>query len=125
VSVAANAVYWVILALTYDGAVSTGTAAGLKYTFAVPASATLAGMHAGFTAASGLFTDDNMSGFTAIPTSVSGTLGAGNTAGLIDSAILTTSSTSGTLQLQWAQNVSSGTATRLFAGSHLVAWRVG
>jgi hypothetical protein len=120
-AVTANAVFDVTLALLYDGAVSTGVAAGIKAAFAVPAGATYVDFSLGLLNNSAGIGDD----FTAANATGQGSVGAGTTVGLLRSGLLTTAGTAGTLQLQWAQNVSSGTATRVFAGSKLILQRIG
>src|SRR5262245_26161469 len=54
-----------------------------------------------------------------------GTNGTGNVLAVTMQGSLTTSSTTGNLQLQWAQNTSSATATTVGTGSVLVLTRIG
>jgi hypothetical protein len=49
--------------------------------------------------------------------------GAGNLQSVYMNGALNVSSTAGTMQLQWAQNSSSGTATIVHAQSYFVLWR--
>jgi len=113
-------VYVVELSLIYDGV----TGADIQIAFTVPASATLVNTFiSGLTSAAALTTDDFVSAGTTNPSL--GTLGTGTNVGMQAKYLLTTSSTSGNLQLQWAQATINGTATRVFAGSYLIAQRVG
>jgi hypothetical protein len=121
VAVAANAVYDVRLVLLYDGAVSTGGAAGIRNQFTMPASATFVDVTAGLSATATTASDD----VVFANGSAWGSVGAGVTTGLIREGLLTTAGTAGNFQFQWAQNVSSGTATRVFAGSKLILSRAG
>jgi len=120
VAVAANAVYIVELALIYDA----DTAGDLKLGWTIPAGASITNVaDSMLTGTAAATTDDQMTAGTTNP--VAGGLGAGTNCGFVGKWLLTISSTSGTLQLQWAQGTSSATATRLFAGSYLLAQRVG
>lgn len=53
----------------------------------------------------------------------SGLVGAGTTVSLVIKALVVTGATAGDVKLQWAQNVSDPTATRVLANSRLVARR--
>jgi hypothetical protein len=119
VTVAANAVYRGELVLIYDG----DTAGDLKAAWTVPASATISTAFAtGLSGSAAAATDDLVTGASNTPQF--GALGSGTNCAALYIFILTTSGTSGTLQFQWAQNTSSATATRVFAGSHLVLQRI-
>lgn len=54
-----------------------------------------------------------------------GMLGTGNSVLVLVSAYIAVGGTSGNVVLQWAQQASSGTATRVLIGSHLTAHKVG
>jgi hypothetical protein len=120
VSVVASSAYLVELVLNYDA----DTAGDLKIGWTAPAGAVMTNVtQSSLTGTAATFTDDQMIAAVSVP--VSGGLGAGNNAGFLYKGFLNVSSTAGTLQLQFAQGTSSAVATRLFAGSYLLAQRVG
>jgi hypothetical protein len=119
-SVAANAVYKVELGLVYDGA----TAGDIQLGWTMPAAAAITNVHTVAITTAGAASTDDVTTATAGNPSF-GALGTGTNCGYGGVWILTTAGTSGTLQLQWAQNTSSATATRVFAGSYLVLQRIG
>lgn len=53
-----------------------------------------------------------------------GTVGAGNISFVIVAGTFTSAGTAGNINLQWAQRVSDATATRVLAGSFLIASRI-
>ena len=121
-SVVASGVYVAQWGLRMDGA----AAGDFKYAFTGPAGATMTWESRGLAAADA----SNLAAITtdvaAIGTTVThGCLGAGTTTRVAGSGLLVVSSTAGSLQLQWAQGTSSGTATNVFAGSWLKLERVG
>jgi hypothetical protein len=121
VSVAANCTYTLQLDLFYEGA-AAGTG-DLKWNFTSPSGTT------GLTGTPAYFgTDTNIHGaaFVALGSTFTtlGTNGAGVIKYALTTGTLVTSSTAGTLQFQWAQNSSSGTATKVRAGSNLCVWRI-
>lgn len=110
----------------FNGLISAvGAAIGtgdLKLTFTVPSGASMAFEATGFSAsatgplngnavraAAGLVSI-GISGGTASPALIFGSINMGPTAGPV--------------QFQWCQNVSSTTATQVLAGSYLVAWQI-
>jgi hypothetical protein len=112
--VAVNARYIFDSALFYTGAASP--AGDLKLSFSGPAGATMKWANRGV----------NSSGLSqynvVVETLAAGSPRAVGTNGATEMAAfpmgtVTTSSTSGNLQLQWAQNASSATGTALLAGS--------
>jgi hypothetical protein len=117
VAVAASASYLFFCYLDYEGA----SAGDLKYEWTVPASATLRFGQIGQTTASAATVASTNSDSTvyAIGTDAAATL---NAVTMIGSLVV--SSTAGNLQLQWAQNASSATATIVHAQSFLALWRV-
>lgn len=117
-SVAASATYVVSGYLNYAGA-AQGTG-DLKLTFTVPAGATLSYtlVRMDTAGATGL---TNPSGATV--TNVAGTSAVADRSVFI-SATLVLGGTAGSLQLQWAQNTSSTTATVVRARSWLWAQRI-
>ena len=117
VTVAANATYLLYCYLDYEGA----SAGDLKFSWSVPTSATMRFTIIGQTAASAAQTAVTGS------ESTSYTVGADAAATLnavLMTGTLVTSSSSGTLQLQWAQGASTGTATKVHAQSFLALWQV-
>lgn len=119
VSVAANATYKFDCTLIYEG--GTNGASDLKFKWAVPASATLT-----INIPAYFFTDNTTHGPSYIDqttTQALGTRGAGVRQSVAMTGSLLVSSTSGTLQLTWAQNTSSATATIVHAQSTLTLQR--
>lgn len=119
--VSASAKYAFEGILYYDGAVG----GGLKTAFTVPASATLrwAGSGSDITAA------PVASYSTVVATASAGVIsysciGAGTTQAVHIKGTTVISTTSGNLQLQWAQSASSATATRIFLDSWLRLTRI-
>jgi hypothetical protein len=120
IQVDASAVYLIDQILNYDGA----TGGDMQGAWTVPAGATMLSiMSTGLTTAATLYTDDNTSGGGG-STFGGGALGTGTNAGFRAMWLLTTAGTGGTLQMQWAQNTSSATATRMLAGSCIIATRI-
>lgn len=119
VAVAASTTYHVECVLLYDGA----TAGDLKVGFTAPASASFEGIAVGPSPTAASSADD-VTAYVVLGTANNfGALGTGTTTALKINGVITTSG-SGTLQLQWAQVASSGTATRVFANSYLMLRRV-
>lgn len=110
---AANGSWLFACFLKYEG--GTAGAADLKWAFTGPSgfgmNYELIGNAAGGASALGFL--------RGIPGSTAGTSGAGNAWGMFMFGTVTTGSTAGTLQLQWAQNTSNATATIVHAGSAL------
>lgn len=109
----ANATYDFDLDLSYNG--NTNGSGDLKFGFTGPS---------GFTMAFGTLVVSipagvSLGGGTQSTTVVSGSAGTGTPLYARASGILTTSATSGTLTLLWAQNTSSGTNTTLTTGSKM------
>jgi hypothetical protein len=90
----------------------------LKYNWSIPSGASLAFALNGIGTGGGSFDGDGFSGSGAL-----GTQGATQCAALFYGSLIV-GTTTGTLQLQWAQNTSSGTATTMQAGSVLELMRV-
>lgn len=113
----ANATYRVILTLKFDG--GTAGSSDIKIQFTGPS---------GFAVLGTLTGNRGGVGINAVWTGNPGALntgGAGVTQGALWVGTVTTGVTAGTLQLQFAQNTSSGTATFLRAGSDLTMWQTG
>jgi hypothetical protein len=120
VSVAASSVYEMTAFLKYDG----DTAGDLKFQWVGPSGATLSFWTETLqvTASS---TADDAHAISAISTAVSaGARGAGTNCAATMAGLLVVSTTAGTFKLQWSQDTSSATATRLFADSYVCLRRV-
>src|SRR5262245_12496724 len=121
VTVTATGTYRVELLLMYDAS----TAADLKVGFTGPAGAVLVGNASGLEIGATGSTNDFIGNITGISDTVNfGGLGAGSTLSAVITGTLRTTGTGGTFQLQWAQVASGGTATRVFADSHMTLWRI-
>jgi hypothetical protein len=122
VAVVANAIYLFDLFLVYDGA-ATGD---IQFKLVPPAGATLLWVPIGFpSSAAGTSSTVKMpkEGTAADTFGAVGT-GAGNIVVMTPRGILRTGASAGTLQLQWAQGTSDGTATTLYTDSWIRAQRV-
>ena len=119
-AVAANAVYRMELGMTY----TADTAGDIKIAWTTPASSTIAqAVCMGLSTTAATSSDDFTVGASSAPPF--GGIGAGSPAATLYIFIFTTAGTAGTLQLQWAQNTSSATATTVQTGSYLIGQRVG
>src|SRR5215471_9611652 len=122
VPVAAASIYEIRGCLYYTGAASS---ADLKFTFTIPTGASgyyfpcRQNLSGNFT---GSFGDQWTSTETANTT---GTTVPTNLMVVFIQGFLTVAGTAGNLQLQWAQNTSSGTNTNMRANSFLCAQRIG
>ena len=95
----------------------------IKWTFAAPSGAVL-DYYALHNEGGGTLLDNSATTYGASSTpNAAGGGGAAEAIGM--HGTLAVSSTAGNLQLKWAQNTSSGTATTVKANSHLVLRRVG
>jgi len=103
----------------YQG--GTGGASDLKLQWNVPAGATLNYAIAGLGSGGGNLASNAF--ISGTPAAVR-TNGAGNLLTAVLSGTLIMGVTTGTLQLQWAQNNSSGTSTQMMAGSSAELMRV-
>lgn len=116
--VIANATYLFVCYLDYEG--GTRGSSDIKHAWSVPSGGTLRYVKLG----------NNTSGVAEIVTLAGATIwpdatnGAGSLQGLLMLGSLIMGSTAGNLQLQWAQNTSSATATIVHAQSLLSLWRV-
>jgi hypothetical protein len=114
-----NAVYYFELVIGYQG--GTGGSSDIKLGWSLPSGATmtyaLEGNTTGGVATAGAWE-------TQSSTPALGTAGSGVPVGAVASGTIATSSTGGTMQLQWARNAGSGTAPTVLAGSTLDAWQV-
>ena len=120
VSVEANTTYVMELFMAYDGA----TGGDIKIGFTVPASTTGRLIAAGLTSTAAAYSDDQTSTGTLATVYSFGAVGTGTDAGVLLKGVVVTAGTAGTLQVQWAQLASSGTATRVFSSSYLALRRV-
>lgn len=119
VSVAASATYLFYCYLDYEG--GTGGSSDLKFSWSVPTSATLRFSLIGTDASNNTLTATTKSESTSYTLR---SAGAATLQAAVMIGTLVVSSTAGTLQLQWAQNTSSGTATKVHAQSFLALWRI-
>lgn len=121
-NLAAGAVYWVEVFLDYEGDVHT--AGGLKWTWAVPASATMR-YHAQYL--SNASSPSVQVGVTHAGADVisAASYGAGALQAVSMQGTLLMSTTPGTLQFQWAQASSSTTPSIMHAQSSIIAWQIG
>jgi hypothetical protein len=117
---ATNAFYVLTMYLYFEG--SNTASQGLKWGFAFPTGWTMR-YHAIYSSASGVATV----GVSYVGTDVNaaGTNGAGNNRGLTINGSVFTSSSSGNLQFQWAQNVSEASTVTLHAQSYMMLNRMG
>lgn len=121
--VAANAGYFVVTYIAYEG--FTQGSSDMKWQWTGPAGATLSLTDVYYPTSGGIGANTNIAAITALSTvRTSGTSGAGVKLAQLMFGTLTTGGTSGTFQFQWAQNTSSATATIVHAGSAVAAWQV-
>jgi hypothetical protein len=115
-AVQANAVYYFELVIAYQGS-SSGN---IKLAWSVPSSATMGysvyGDSGGSATAAPWATQASTTALTAA--------GATSPVGATLCGTIATAGTGGTVQLQWAQNASNGTATTVLAASVLSAWQI-
>ncbi|MBT2508796.1 hypothetical protein J7I98_23500 [Streptomyces sp. ISL-98] len=119
----ANAVYHVIMYLHY-AAIST---AGFKTAWTVPSGATgnRSAQGAGSAATDATAATTSRFGVHAFTTSVSyGTRNSASNQCLAQEEAIVTTTSAGTLAVQWAQTTSDATATRLGAGSIMIVRRI-
>jgi hypothetical protein len=114
----ANAVYSFILVLGYNGASGAGN---LKFGWALPSGSSM-GYSLYGNSTSGSATDGPWETASSVP--ALGTSGTGTSLGAVAQGTVSTGSTAGDMQLQWAQNTTNSTATTVLAGSVLLAWQV-
>lgn len=114
----ASAVYFFTCVLGYEG--GTRGSSDIKVAWSLPTDASMVYALTGYTTGG-----DATAGYweteSASPT---GTNGSTTPISAVLNGTVTMSSTAGNMQLQWAQNTSSSTATTVLAGSVLVAWQV-
>jgi hypothetical protein len=117
--VVANGTYIFWCYLDYEG--GTQGSSDIKWQWAVPASATLR-YWAGYIGTTGtLHGSATITGGTSVS---AGTGGTSVLMGAFMKGTLIVSSTAGNIQLEWAQNTSSGTGTIVHAQSELTLWRI-
>lgn len=119
VPVVANAIYTLTAMVLYGGA----TGGDFKMLFRTPTSGSFTGMATGLVVAATTASDNANIPMTGNSSEVFGCLGAG-TQILTVIGRLVTAGTAGNLQVEWAQNVSSGTSTQVFGNSFLDLRRV-
>lgn len=111
----ANTVYELSGQIIYDGA----TGGDLKIGWTLPASSTFNYWASGVYTTAALYIDDQAFWDDGSATPTFGGLGAGTTAAIALGGLLVMAGTSAAFTFRWAQGTSSGTATRVFAGSYL------
>lgn len=116
-SIGANETY--IVHITMNATMVTGGAGSIKYTLTAPSGATCNTSAIG---ADGSGTSGEILNGSCGTTGAYGGSGTSSVENI--DATITTGATSGSVTLQWAQNTSNGTATRVKAGSSLVAYKV-
>lgn len=115
----ANAVYYFRMFFGYTG--GTQGSSDIKFGFTIPSGASMTWTRDGITTAG---VRPVLVFNTTTAASTLGTNGTGSDeAGTVEGTV-TTGGTAGNLQLQWAQNTSSTTATTVLAGSSLQAWQI-
>ena len=119
VSVAANAVYELSMVLRYDGS----TAGDLLWQIVGPSGSSMHMSSHRLTVPAVGIGDDSFS-YEAGTAGNAGALGVGVDAVVQIQGIVIVAATAGTTKLQWAQNTSSATATRVRAGSFMRLTRV-
>jgi hypothetical protein len=124
-TLAANAVYWVQMWLHFV----SQTTPLIQTAWTVPSGATGNRGVIGPGSSSNQASSDNVSGRFGVhgfaTSIVYGTRGATtNQLGCSETAVVFTSSSSGTLALQWAQNTSNATASQMSAGSVMLVKRL-
>jgi len=118
VPLVANATYWFAAFIDYEG--GTGGSSDLKWNYTVPAGANMRAT-ASYRNTSGTAVTWNLMNASQ---SIAGTNGAGNVLGASVFGTIAMSSTAGNVQMQWAQNTSSGTATIVHTGSVILCNRI-
>jgi len=101
--------------------VDGGTTGDIKFQFTVPASATGKVIYCLASAAQAA--DNNKGGDITVSVGM-GLDGSGTENSVLIEGIVVNSTNAGTVQLQWAQNASSATATSVNAGSYIMATKV-
>lgn len=123
VTVRANTDYWMEMFLLTDGP----TSADIKFAVIIP-SGTLRwitdGLNIGATATTGSATRRVLTGGSPITGSDVGTAGSGSTSIVMPRGLMRIGATGGNVRLQWAQNTSNATASRVLAGSFMRVLRV-
>lgn len=121
-SVDANKTYEVFFVATYNGA----TAGDISWRVTGPASSTLTMPSIGIQQAGAGSGDDLTEAYNqALPVAQQyGALGTGILSPIYWHGLIVVAGTAGTIQFQWAQNTSSGTATTVKAGSFMILRRV-
>lgn len=115
VAVQANSAYLMTCLIKYDG----DAAADIKVLFRCPTSATLNAVGITLVGGAASQSDQQNTPYSENTSQIWGCLGSGSTLYGLVTGLLLTSGTAGTLSVEWAQNVSSGTATRVLIGSFL------
>jgi hypothetical protein len=120
VTVAANSTYEVRFMLRTDGS----TAGDLKIEFVAPASASFEYALVRLQTGASDGTAVALQACSIGDAPAIGTIGSGTTTPVLINGTLIVAGTAGTFKLQWAQNTSSATATRILSRSHMVLNRI-
>lgn len=114
----ASATYFFAFSIIYEG--GTQGSSDIKTAWTFPSGTTMRYTPVRYNTAG------TLASFPNIQTDVvaSATSGAGTLRSFQGTGTVITSTTAGNLQLQWAQNTSSGTATIVHAGSSIDAWQI-
>jgi hypothetical protein len=122
VTVEASTLYRFEMVLLYDG----NQSGDLRFAFVAPSGTVQGAVHRLVTGATLAAASELSMGGGDLTTAVAaGTLGTGTTTALYAFGIAAIGVTGGSLKLQWAQNTSSASATRVLANSYLLTQRVG
>jgi hypothetical protein len=116
-NIPASTTWKFLLTVLYNGG-TTGSS-DIKVGWSLPSGATLFGMTTSVANPLGVA----IIYFTQSSTIFSASNGTGNPLAAFFSGSIIMGATAGTVQVQWAQNTSSGTATTVMTGSDLTMWR--
>lgn len=115
VAVQANSTYFVTAPIKYDG----DSAADLKVLFRCPTSAVFNAVGVVLVGGAASQSDNQNAPIAENTTAIWGCLGTGTPLWGLVTGVLVTAGTAGNFGLEWAQNASSGTATRVLLGSSM------
>ena len=122
ITVEASTKYRIELVILYDGP----QASDLKFALVVPSGTVQGVVHRLVTAATSTSaTELSMGGGDLTVAVGAGNLGTGVPSAVYAFGIAAVGGTGGSLKLQWSQNTSNATPTRVFANSYLLAQRIG
>lgn len=122
-----NTDYWITMFVIYDGAGPDPTLGDLKISWSVPTGSTFDYISDGLisTATSGVFDVSRSAQIApAGGNPTPGTIGTSSPVTALIKGVFRMGGTAGTFRFRWAQNTSNATATRVRAGSCLIARRL-